>query len=388
MATMIRFADKRISFVALSIFVLAFPILEGFSNTVYPVGSLLLGILVAVIWLLESLITMRIRFSLEARVLFLFTCWMVFTLSWSADAYSSLNSVIRLVSCLILYVLVTDLVDTERRFIVTIYCYLLGVFVISVSAFENISSQSTYNDLSNRYSASGFDPNSFGFISASALPLILIAIHRRKLVTRMVGLVLGVGLIYLIISSASRAAAGATALVVVGMILIFFSARRIFWFLIWTLIAAAIFYFLFIDIIPDLAIDRLINMKADDGGGRLLIWRDAFRMIPDHLLLGHGYGMSLLFLGEQAHNTFVSAFFEGGIVAFLLWSYFWGIHLYRATKNGTIGSKNVFSMALLLSLFSILGAAFTLNWEYRKTMYLIMGLSVAYQEIRKKYLVN
>lgn len=364
---------KPVSFIFLCIYLFSFTILEGFSNTYFAVGSIGLGGLVAIFWLLESFYLKSFRLNVGSVVLFVFVWWMFATVVWSYDPAVSLGHVFRLLLVLILYVMTFDIIRTNDDLLTAISAYLLGVSIVGVSGFVNVYTGTTYGDLSNRYSASGFDPNNFGLILASAIPLVFISLTKMSIHARVFGLLLIALFMFLIISAASRAGAVALAIVLIGLMVLRFDAKQLVRISFVGALVALVFHFFLSDLVPEMALNRLsMNAGDDAGGGRFDIWSAAVRSLSGSVLEGNGAGVSFSMLGDQAHNTFISALFEGGVIGLFFWVVFWCTHFWYAAVF-TLRKQGIVGALLVLSLVPILIAAVTLNWEFRKPLFLVMA---------------
>lgn len=371
---------KPISFVFLCIYLFCFPVLEGYSNTYFAIGSVGLGGAIAAVWVGETIITRSAYFNLAALVFFLYCLWMLATVAWSFDPGVSIGHCFRLMLVFIFYVIVCDTIRTKAEFVASISVYLSGVLVIAASGFINVYTGSSYADLSNRYSASGFDPNNFGLILASTVPLIFVVMSGKRAGYKIIGLGVLSLFVFLIISSASRAAAISLALVLLMMLVVRLESKMIIKGILAGGTVFVFFVFFFQDIIPELALDRLfIGVRDDAGGGRADIWMAALNKMEGFFLGGHGAGVTQFLLGDQAHNTFISALFEGGAIAAIGWVCFWLIHLYYGFSISW-RKKVLVDRLLVVSIVPVLIAASTLNWEYRKPLFLLLGfVAVSYR---------
>lgn len=146
-------------------------------------------------------------------------------------------------------------------------------------------------------------------------------------------------------------------------------------------IAGTFIYFGIQNFVPDEALERLTNplSQYDLEEGRFLVWQQALGLGMEHPLRGIGTGAFLTASRtEQAHNTFLSAFAETGLLGFILWVFLWVTHLrYSFSHWATSALDNRLSTGLLLALVAVLVGALTLNWEVRKPIFLLWALSAA-----------
>lgn len=327
----------------------------------------------AIVWLLQSLRSGRVKSGKGLGALFIFCSWMLATAFWSQSPSTSAGVGFSYLMSLVFYLIVLDLISERKDAKTLIFCYLIGVAILASTAIFNIASLNTYAELSNRYSAAGTDPNNFGMMLVLALPLFfIISMDATKAWRILIYLALAV-FAFLVISTASRAAT-------VSMMFVFFCALLIsagkqakigFVLLAFAFFAAAS-YFL-VDFIPPEAYERLVlGLNAVGEDDRFLIWK-VLLDAREISFVGVGAGLTFENLGVQAHNTFLSALYEGGLLGFGFWLFFWVVHamyLYFAWKR----DRGVVSMYLIASYVVLLVAACTLNWEFRKPLYLMMAI--------------
>lgn len=374
---------KKFGLASLCLFLFLFPVLEGYSNTYLAIGSVWLGTAVAVIWLVETLFVNSVKVNFPLICLIIFSSWMFSTTLWSMDAYTSIGHGIRLMMVTILYLMVFDTVRSESNLRIAILSYTAGVTFVSISAFYNIVSGISYASLSNRYSASGFDPNNFGLILSSAIPLIFYLASRSGLTMRAISIAVVSFYSLLIISSASRAA---TFSLIIVLILCLFPNRvgiRQIIGVLGTCLVAVIIFLQFGDFIPDAAIARIAQgVSHDSGGGRLDVWRIILSSFVDRPIFGHGAGTTFFVFGVQAHNTFFSTLFEGGLISLAVWSTYIGVSI-RYGIRLIIDWSSYSERVLSVSLFPLLIAVSTLNWEYRKSLFVVLAFIAVAHSLRE-----
>lgn len=374
---------KKFGLASLCLFLFFSPILEGYSNTYLAIGSVWLGTAVAVIWLVETFFINSVKVNFPLICLIVLSSWMFSTALWSMDAYTSIDHGIRLMMVTILYLMVFDTVRSESNLRIAILAYTAGVTFVSISAFYNIVSGISYANLSNRYSASGFDPNNFGLMLSSAIPLVFYLVSCSGLIMRAISIVVVLFFSLLIISSASRAA---TFSLIIVLLLCLVPNRVGFRQIIGALgmcLVAFIIFLQFVDLIPDAAIARVSQGALhDSGGGRLDAWGVILRSFGDRPIFGHGAGTTFLVFGIQAHNTFFSTLFEGGLIALSVWSAFIGVSI-RYGIRLFMGRASYSEAVLSVSLFPLLIAVSTLNWEYRKSLFVIFAFIAVAHSLRE-----
>lgn len=374
---------KAWSFYALCLFVLTFPMLEGYSNATGGGGTTLLGLLLAVVWLIESLLRRRVRLNQGLVILTLFCIWMVCTSLWSENDEISIGLIFSYVMIFAFYLIVQDVLTSRSDIRMLIAFYLVGVGVLASTAFVNIGAMNTYAELSNRYSADGTDPNNFGMMLATAIPLLLFASDQASARVKVLAIVVMAAVAYLILATASRASAICLVFGMSGFLLRARNPRQM-WLALFSLSLLAVLFLIFvIQYIPEAAYERLIGgVKEIGADDRFKIWGVIFGD-SGHFFQGLGAGVTFDVLGIQAHSTFASAFFEGGLVGASLWVVFWLIHAKYMIKALRFPDKRM-TVYLFLSYLILLVAASSLNWEFRKPLYVLMAIYSSWLAVQRR----
>lgn len=373
--------SKPFSLWFLTVYVFLFPALEALSNAVLPIGTVVLGAALIGIWLLESSYrNVRIP-RVTAILLALLLFWNATSIYWSVDIASSIDRLTSLSLVIALYIVTFDVARSYKALFQLIVAYIAGVGVLALSSVQNVLLGETYNELSNRYSALGTDPNNFGVMIASAIPLALACIPPNKHLIRMSVFVYVAALAIVGIATASRGAVLALLLVYVGYVLLHVQLKSLLRLVMFLSIAGTFIYFGIQNFVPDEALERLTNplSQYDLEDGRFLVWQQALELGMEHPLRGIGTGAFLTASGtEQAHNTFLSAFAETGLLGLILWALLWVTHFrYSFSHRAASALDDRLSTGLLLALVAVLIGALTLNWEVRKPIFLLWALTAA-----------
>lgn len=376
---------KPLTLNALILFVAAFPLLEGYSNAVTPVGTRILGGVVAAIWIYEILTTQTIRFYLSVGLLGLFLCWGATTSLWAQDSSLVMGQLFALALAVLLYWIVVDVAATKRDVERLMVAFMVGVALLLPSAIKSAMLGQGYDNLTNRFTAIGSDPNNFGVVLMSCVPIALYFAERagRKTVRvaagGFAGLAGAVGL-----ATASRSALLALALVLIAYLLLGVRkkvARRTLAITVLVLLTGGLLAWY---IVPDAAISRLAGgFWEDQGGGRLILWRLALELGSAHPLGGVGLGNFVAYSGGvEAHNTFFLAFAETGVIGLVLWILMWSVHAVQLLRRSLFRGDRLLRKALFASMMAVLSGALTLNWQARKPLFLIWGLIAAVVHMR------
>ncbi|ENU18501.1 hypothetical protein F994_03021 [Acinetobacter bohemicus ANC 3994] len=364
---------KNISFGFLILYILFFHFMESYSNSLVQVGTYFLALPLVAFWFFETLVNKKLNFYKLSYVGFVYCLYMLFTCIWSNYIDYSIDYFFRFFSVFLLYIIINDLVSNLDRVFKVIYAYVLGVLPIGINALLNVFSGITYQDLSNRYSADGFDPNNFGIILNITTIFVYILIFNKK-INILFGFLSVCLLSFLILSTGSRASLG---IFLLGLILVLslFTWRKPLFLPIFMIGFLVFGYFLF-DFIPANSLERAFSGVNVEDESRFMFWKQIVASVDGiRFIFGHGIGTVVPYFGYNAHNTFVSNFFEGGFIAFILWFVFIFSH-YLNIVYFYIKTKNVILVLFFIAFLAMLGGLFTLNWEFRKDLFILLSTSI------------
>lgn len=368
MVTNIR--EKKLTIHVLSLFLMLYPIVEGISNSVLPIGTKYLGFLVAGVWLLDLLYHHTMRIGSKVGLFLVYTAWGAVSVAWSVYEPGSINRVMGYVQVFILYYIIYDIVKSRETLIKLIKSYVIGVCILSLTALVNVVTQTTY--YGDRFTAMGQDPNYFGVWLASIIPLSYFLYLETKLKKY---LFIAVVSVPLVVATSSRAAL--IALAVIGLGYIYISLKSLKKTLLMGLVLS-VFLVLIYRIVPEEAINRLIQSSSDlTGSGRTIIWEQAWQLGAANPLLGHGAGSFsyLSYGGYYAHNTFLSHWAELGIFGTLLWTILWFTHYRSVSRLKLQGVDKILKLGLICAMVVNLIGALTLNWEIQKSIFIVWGFA-------------
>lgn len=364
---------KNISFGFLIFYILLFHFMESYSNSLVQVGTYFLALPLVAFWFFETLVNKKINFYKLSYVGFIYCLYMLFTCIWSNYIDYSIDYFFRFFSVFLLYIIINDLVSNLDRVFKVIYAYVLGVLPIGINALLNIFSGITYQDLSNRYSADGFDPNNFGIILNITTIFVYILIFNKK-INILFGFLSVCLLSFLILSTGSRASLG---IFLLGLVLVLslFTWRKPLFLPIFIIGFLIFGYFLF-DLIPANSLERALSGVNVEDESRFIFWKYIVSSVDGiRFIFGYGIGTVVPYFGYNAHNTFVSNFFEGGLIAFILWFIFIFSHYFNIVYF-YIKTKNVMLVLFFIAFLAMLGGLFTLNWEFRKDLFILLSISI------------
>lgn len=376
---------KKFSYFFLLVYIFFFHILESYSNSAVQIGTYFLAFPLFLCWILESIFSKIGVFYRSELLLIFYIFYALLTCVWSWDINYSFNYFFRFFSVALLYVIMLDLIRDSNRLFQALLVYVLGVLLIALSGLKNIIYNQSYNEWTGRFSANGFDPNNFGIILNIAVIFIYLLIFNKK-----IKFIFAVPIIFLfsflIFSTGSRASLG---VFVLGLFLIslLVGVRKPI-----ILFMFPVFLFIFSDVLFEyIPIDSLnramsgVDMQDED---RFLIWRLIIDKVDGfNFLIGHGFGTTVPLIGMNAHNTFISNYFEGGFLGLLSWSAFIFYH-YIIIIISIIKTKSFNAIFIFIALIILLGALLTLNWEFRKDLFILFAVSVLMFKFIKQSKLN
>lgn len=138
---------------------------------------------------------------------------------------------------------------------------------------------------------------------------------------------------------------------------------------------------------------RALSMSEGSAASRLILWGDGISMFKSHPLFGVGFESFLEYSNHTAHNSFVLAFAELGLVGYFFWL---GLLVFSVgqlnqvikapVKDPDDVSLNRWAKAIRLSFATFLVTGWFLSRTYIPTLYILIGLAVSISELhRKKY---
>ena len=372
---------KKTSYKLLLLFIILFPLWEGISIDYNIVGPSILGLLLIGIWILESFQN-NIYIDTWATILFtlLFTVFL-FASYFSPDIIFAIKKVISLLSVVLLFILIVDLLTRGNSPNYMLIAYVFGMFLFSLSMIYNIINSIGYLGLYNRFSAIGTGPNNFAIMLATTIPILLYLTENLEKKYKIFSISTLILFSILIISTASRSGVIALILVLVLYLVpyIKLNFKSLVFIVLFILFSGVIINSSLIEIIPTEALERLIsasNSNTDtESGGRLYLWKIGLESIFDNSFFGIGIGSFLDINSLQIHNTFLYFYLSAGIFAFIAWVVIWIIQLKYIIY--LIRNKHLLGYTLFLTYIPLLLGANTLNWEMRKPIFIIFGVITA-----------
>lgn len=330
----------------------------------------------------------------QSKMLWLFSFTVIISnvmVGWFGGAVIAFETMLR---TLIFYFAIIATVNTEERLIkliklLTIICFLLAVNAIyqynngvGLGGIEPVFDLSK-NRWRVRYSGLLNDPNDFGMIQIMFLPFliqrILANVSFFKKFLNFLIVLLMTGCIYLTFSRGSYLGT-----VIVCMMSVAVKKKKIIHviFFLGLLLAVS-------TLIPGVSnLMGTASVEEESAGGRVLAWEVGLEIFKMHPIFGAGYGRFTEYHNFTAHNSYVLAFAETGLVGLFFWFgiiYFSIIPLLKESLLLDTDDANKYYniQGILVSLIAVLSVIFFLSRTYVLPVYLLFSLSQSCQQIYK-----
>jgi len=278
------------------------------------------------------------------------------------------------------FFLLLNVINTERKFKITIWFLIVAIFILSLQGIYQAkygygwAGQPLYikpDAPSGRITWIGIfnDPNdlSLTFVIAVSL-LIAFLFQKGSILAKIVSMFFLGYLLYGIYLTNSRG--GILALIVM---LFFFFIKRSRWFIFGAITGVIFTSFIFI-----FGPSRMALMSTDEASAysRIDLWYEGLQMMKSNPLFGIGYGMFMDFAPQTAHNSFVLAGAELGLIGLF---FFMGL-IYISFKQLSAIQKSqsalkVYAYGLQAGLIGFCAAAFFLSRTYIILPYMLFALS-------------
>lgn len=364
--------------------------LESFSNSVYPIGTFILFLLVFIIWLFETVLINRININ-KSNCFFIllpvFIILVVFFIHISRNEvfFPALNIYFKLIELLFFIFIMVDVIKSVSRLNSFIFCYCLGVILLVLEAlYHYFFTGITYAGIYSRYSALGTDPNNFSLIVVSSIPLLVYVVNsffynyfKRVLLFFLVA-VLG----FSVLNAGSRM--GLMVMFFVFLLIclnILYEYKNVFNKSVFMIVIVFLIFILFsyIDFNEFIVFKRFSNIKDDSRFDYILISLDYFYNYP---VFGAGSGRIVYEHGVNAHNMWLELLSEFGIIfsASLFLLFVFGVA--KLFKSNDIYRYQKYYF--YLSLLSVFVGASSLNWIDRSSLYIVFGIVLCAGSINTK----
>jgi putative inorganic carbon (hco3(-)) transporter len=279
-----------------------------------PVIPVLLG-LVAVFWMVAQ------RKNFEAthhKLIPAFAVVVFISVALTGWISGAAMAVVDFLPTMLLFYLVATSVDSIQRFkqigfVLTAVSCLMALHGADQAANEEGIGWTGAKTSDGRITYLGFlnDPNDLAMAFVMSLPFALhLANSTRTLAVRLAGHGAAALIAYGVYLCNSRGS-----LLALGAMLFAYSVLRFGW---WrSLVVAPILAVPLVLLAPS----RAGEMSADEqsAAGRVDAWYEGFQMLRDHPLFGVGKGYFTEYNELTAHNSFVLAFSETGLIGYFVW---------------------------------------------------------------------
>ena len=287
------------------------------------------------------------------------------------------NTVVVFGKLLVMYLLIVNTVTSERRFRLAIWCLVILTALLAVHGLQQYHTGVGWGgrtlriDQRIQWVGMFHDPNDLALAFVMMVPVLLSHVFRRAVfLFKIVPTGLVAMLIYGIYLTNSRG--GTLALMAT---VVFFFIKRSKWVvpggILGGLMATGVFLF---------GPSRLGMLSAEEASayGRLDAWYYGFQLLKANPLFGVGYGLFTDQYPLTAHNSFLLAASELGLVGLCAWMSVF----YTSFKGLSLVQHHhprlaPFAYGLQASLVGFGAGAFFLSRTYNELSYLLCGMSAA-----------
>ncbi|HET6624798.1 MAG TPA: O-antigen ligase family protein [Nocardioidaceae bacterium] len=345
--------------------------------------SKVVGLLVALVWVIAVVKSGRVREPRAVHVLALFfVLWNACSLMWTVDGPATQERVFTYVQLLGLMLVVWDTVTTLAAVRQALVAYVAGCYVTSAALLISYAAEGAGAEVHGRVTVGSFHPNDVGMVLALGVPIVGYLIAAPGVGRwRRLGLVASAAYIpiagFAILVTGSRAALGA--MVPGGLYLGYQLARRRPAVAVGSLVALVVLTVLALPLVPAKVLSRLEGteaaVEAGDLNERREVWGEALRIIHADPVIGIGGGAfraAAVGVNKVGHNFVLALLAEVGVIGFGLFLAMLVVALLSVRRMTPL------LRGMWLAMFSAwLFAALLHNWEYRKQTWLIIALVVA-----------
>jgi O-antigen ligase len=369
---------RKITFWSAVILIFTVPWEDSISVTALGSMTRLMGLIVAVLWMVTMLIEGRFRKPhLFHVIVLLFFLWNLVSVVWSPDPESTIQRAKTYSQLLLLMLIYWEIFQKPEELMTGLQAYVFGAYILIASTIYNYINGDVAVAYEGRYSATGVNAVDLTLILMLGLPvamqLFFAAGQRKKGITsKLVNLAYIPLAIFSIILTGSRTSLIAVipfGIYLIGTQQIKFDRKLL---VFGTLLVSLLALYPFI---PQSVTTRLgtlgSSIEAGDLGGRVDLWRESILIFSKHSLMGLGSGTLDSVIGSAAHNTFVSVITETGAIGAVLFFAILAIVFFQAMNipNGNSGLWVAIFLTWAIGVCS-------LSWEFRKLTWLFLNFIV------------
>ncbi len=336
------------------------------------------GVVAGLICVVHTLLKNRASVPLGLRFGVTFVVWAWLSLFWTIHVEYTL---VRAFTYTQLWLVCWAIYQHAEDAKMLLGAYVAGACVTLLSTFYAYSKGIEASYL--RFAAVGFDPNDMAVnLCFAVLFATYLLAKTRSMFLRIAYLPLLLLATAAILLSGSRTGfvALAAAASISTLILYQASPRR------WRpalgggILTGLLLLYAILMLVPTQSAARIATLADEIRGGtwnfRLIIWKAGLEVLGENPVLGVGAGgfrlaVNPLVLGELApHNVFLAVAVEGGVPALLMWIGFLTFSFYKAFQGSAADRWLWIGTSIVLLI-----ASFSLNFEWRKTTWLIATIA-------------
>lgn len=255
---------------------------------------------------------------------------------FSADVHAALQRFTKNLSKLIPFLAVLAIIKNKEQINKLMFCMVVSIAVASLYAI--------WQGVSGDYRAASFfsHPMYLAGLLVQVIPILLLLVCHWKDTTRYYASAILILTCMAMLFNGTRGAWGALLLVLPLISYLYFNNLRklLLYFFAGIILLTGIFY-----AVPGLH-TRAETVMDYQSNQRILMWKSAWQMFRDHPLIGVGVGNYEYFYQNQyilpeaterkqghAHNNFIMALAETGIVGFIAFGFMFGSFLFYSFKD-------------------------------------------------------
>lgn len=293
-----------------------------------------------------------------------------------------------LAKLVVLFLLVLTLVRTPKRY--WLFATSLILFTTYIAVYSTVQyyrgESMLYMHAIERSIATGIfsDPNDLAAVIVSGLALALGRMTTSRIIGKGFYGLLSVLMIWGILLTNSRGGMLALLTVMGGFMLVYVRRKVL------AVVMACIVVMAFLTFGPSRMTE--FDSSESSANSRFWFWNNGLHVLMDHPVLGVGVGQFADFNGNMvAHNSFVQAFAETGMVGY----FFLMGCIYYAFRRRPEESEDPDDpvktrekrelYAARLALLGFLVACYWISRTYKPPMYLLMSLPIAHQAVAFPY---
>lgn len=327
------------------------------------------------------------KINVYSICIIMFVLWGIVSFFWSNDKSLALVLINTLIQLLLMFLLMSQLVNSKQILMRVLQSFVLGGWVSSIGIINSyFINQDPY---SQRFSAGFFDPNELGII------LVISIIMSWYLSLQIKNTILTIiNRIYIVLGAFSVFLTGSRtaflALIVSFIYILFLTGFKR-----WKktgfslkIILSAILIFNVVRLVPANSMERLLtttsNLETGDFNSRQDAWMGGIKLLKDHPFMGVGLGSfrsaleSKIGLNMVAHNIYISVSGELGLIGLFLLLL---IIILKLRKILLLNKENKYFLLTIWIVWFF--ASLTLTWEHSKTTWFIFALVNVYYKISK-----